>query len=136
MEHEEHTSSTAQPMLQTTSSEMLHDQHQAGSKTTLYAVDIGILILGILIIIVLRKTALGDRLGKLLTLINIGIIAIALNHFIDTLFLHDLLARKIIWNHQAALLGHHLGNLVGFFLIFIGYYLANKNFRNKNLNQK
>jgi hypothetical protein len=103
-----------------------HETHSNTNKTAIYILDIGILFLAVLIIVVLRKTALGERLGKLLTIINVGIVAIAINHLLDTMLLHDALAGKMIFNHQAVLLGHHVGNLVGFFLMFVGYYLGAK----------
>lgn len=136
MENQHNTHHAEQQETHISASTNMEHAHAAGSKTVLYVIDIGILFFGILIIIVLQKTALGKRLGKLLTLINIGIVAIAANHLIDTLILHDALSGKVIWNHQAVLLGHHIGNLIGFFLIFLGYYLANKNFNSENINKE
>lgn len=100
-----------------------------GSKGALYLTDVTIVVLGILIIMALRKTALGVRLGRLLMLINLGIIAIALNHVLATLFVHEYFEGRLILGAAAPDVIHHAGNLLGFALIFWGYFLADRTYR-------
>jgi signal transduction histidine kinase len=91
-----------------------------------YLIDGSILLFGLLSLIYLRKVIIGTRLGRTLVFVGLGMIAIAINHFIDFLFVHNYFEDKLLFGAQAASIVHHLGNLVGFFLIFIGYFRTSR----------
>ncbi|MBW3538609.1 HAMP domain-containing histidine kinase [Candidatus Parcubacteria bacterium] len=98
----------------------------ADNPTILYVLDAGILVLGVGTLIYLRRIALGERLGKVLTLIGLGIVAIALNHFADTAYVRSHFGDVSLLGTPASHLIHHLGNLFGFILIFLGYFRASR----------
>lgn len=97
-----------------------------GDTTPLFAVDIIILAFGIMIITAVRHTSFGARMGKRLHLINAGFMAICLNHFLDTLWIHPSFGGQVILGSSAADVVHHAGNLVGFALIFLGFFYASR----------
>lgn len=106
-----------------------------GDTTPLFVVDIIILAFGIMIITAVRHTSFGARMGKHLHLISAGFMAICLNHFLDTLWIHAHFGDQIILGSSAADVVHHAGNLVGFALIFLGFFYASRAAKREKLVQ-
>lgn len=97
-----------------------------GDTAPLFVVDILSLMMGILIVVAVRQTTFGARMGKHLILISVGFIMICLNHMLDTLWTHEHFEGHLILGSSAPEVVMHSGNLIGFALICLGFYTASR----------
>ncbi len=92
-----------------------------------FGIDLVVILISVGIIILAIKAAVGGLFGRGMTQIAAGILVLAINHALDTLFFQSTL---MMAGHTADFLQpsivHRLINLVGFFLIFLGFFSFSK----------
>lgn len=87
-----------------------------------YAVDVITLLLGLYIVIKLSRSGIGGTVGTAFKLILGGILVLALNHLLDTVYFADTLkAAGHVSDYLQAPLVHRGINFVGFVLMAIGF---------------
>lgn len=91
-------------------------------QTVKYVLDIVTLLLGVWIVVQLSRSAIGGVVGSAFKIILAGVLALAINHFLDTAYFAEALKKA---GHTTDLLQapivHRGINLVGFLLMAAGF---------------
>lgn len=92
-----------------------------------FGVDVLVLLLGLYSMYKLRQAAVGGVFGKAFSLILLGLFVLAINHFLDTVYLAGALkAAGNTTNFLQSTAVHRYINLIGFILMTLGFASLSK----------